>query len=710
MISRRSLCLAAAVSGALICSSSLHAQTIAAQITQRIDDNSLVTLAGNTRPEATTRNDRGLVPDGMRLDHMQLLLRRPESRERALEQLISRLHDRSSPAFHKWLTAGEFGDEFGVAPEDTAKIADWLSSHGFQVNAVMRNHMVIDFSGTAGDVREAFHTQIHKLDVHGVQHFANMSDPRIPAAVAPAVEGIVSLHDFRPHKNLKMRGQYTFGTDTCYPIQGGSGGPCYAVVPADLATIYNFNPVFNAGITGLNETVVVIEDTDVFDPADWKKFRSTFGLAGYTSGSFTQVHPKGSVTCLPPGINTAENEAILDAEWSSAAAPNAAIVLASCADTTTFGGLLALENLLEELTLPASVSISYGECEAENGATANAAYNDTYQQAVSEGVSVFVSSGDEGAASCDADQSNATHGIGVSGFTSSPYDVSVGGTDFGDAYANVVGTYWNTTNTAVYGSAKSYIPEIPWNDSCASRLIALYYSGSGTTYGSNGYCNAGTDHTDFITTASGSGGPSGCATGSPAQNGVVGGTCAGWPKPTYQAGFVGIQNDGVRDIPDISLFAANGVWSHYYLFCDSFENGCSGAPSKWDGAGGTSFSSPIMAGVQALIAQKTGQSWGNPNTELYALAASEYGSTGDKRCNASKGNKAARSCVFYDVQAGDMDVNCTGTNSCYLPSGKYGVLSTADSKFKPAYRSAVGWDFATGIGTVNVANLVNAWP
>ena len=709
------LYLAAAVTGmlAMNCVAQAEPAGVAApQIVKPVGDSSLVTLAGNTRSEASSQYDRGLVSDQMPLEHLQLVLKRPAATEIALEQLIDSQTNRSSPNYHKWLTADEFGQRFGVAQQDIATITEWLAAHGFSVEAVLPSRMVIEFSGTAGDVREAFHTEIHNLDVNGVHHIANMSDPKIPAALAPAVEGIASLNDFRPHPLYKLHKNYTFGTDSCYPINSeGSGGPCYAVVPADLAKIYNFTAAFKAGITGLNQTVVVIEDTDVYNTADWTTFRTTFGLSKYSSGTFTQIHPQGSLTCTDPGVNGDSGEAILDAEYSSAAAPDAAIDLASCSDTdTNFGGLIALANLLAGTPLPQTVSISYGECEAENGAAQNKLFSDTYEQAVGEGVSVFVSSGDEGAASCDADRANATHGIGVSGLTSSPYDVSVGGTDYGDAYANEISTYWSSKNSKDYGSALSYVPEIPWNDSCASQLIADYYSGSTITYGSTGYCNAGNDHSNFITTASGSGGPSGCATGKASVSGVVSGTCKGWPKPSWQAGFVGISKDKVRDIPDISLFAANGVWSHYYIFCDSQGGGCSGAPSGWDGAGGTSFSSPIMAGVMALVAQKTGQSLGDIHSTLYSLAAAEYGQKGDAKCVSTLGNKVSSSCVFYDVSEGDMDVNCTGANNCYLPSGTYGVLSKKDKKYKMAYGSATGWDFATGIGTVNVANLVNAWP
>ena len=256
-------------------------------------------------------------------------------------------------------------------------------------------------------------------------------------------------------------------------------------------------------------------------------------------------------------------------EWASAGAPSAAIELASCADTeTNFGGFIALQNLLNASgTPPAIVSISYGESESMVGAAYNAYINSLYQQAVTEGVSVFVSSGDDGAASSDSG-SYAVNGITVSGFTSTPYNVSVGGTDFADTYEGTNSTYWNSTNAANYGSALSYVPEIPWNDSCASVLIADYH-GVLPTYGSDGLCNK---PAKFLNTAAGSGGPSGCATGAPDTFGVVSGTCAGYAKPSWQSGLIGNPSDGVRDIPDVSLFAANGIWGHYYVVCFSDPN------------------------------------------------------------------------------------------------------------------------------------------
>jgi hypothetical protein len=387
--------------------------------------------------------------------------------------------------------------------------------------------------------------------------------------------------------------------------------------------------------------------------------------------------------------------------------------MAACADTTTtFGGLIAMQNLINASAAPPSImSISYGQCETVNGAAANAAYNSAYQQAVTEGVSVFVAAGDSGAAGCDNSVTEATHGIAVNAFASTPNNVAVGGTDFSDTYSGTNATYWNSSNTSAFGSAISYVPEIPWNDSCAGALLSTYL-GYSPTYGSTSLCNDPVYGSLFQTTAAGGGGPSQCATGAPSTSSVVSGTCQGWPKPSWQS-VLGNPNDGARDTPDVSLFAADGLWSHFYIFCwsDTAHGGaaCGSNPGAWSGAGGTSFASPIMAGIQALINQKAGGPQGNPAPVYYQIAAAEYGSAGNSSCNSDKGNTVASTCIFYDVTSGDMDVDCVGPN-CFLANGSVGVLSTSNTSFAPAYGTNIGWDFATGIGTVNAANLVNNWP
>jgi subtilase family serine protease len=684
----------------------LRSQTASrALIHDQVDEGKLVTLGGNTRPEVATGTDLGAVADDFMLDHMMLQLKRSPEQEREVAHFVESLQDPRSPNYHKWLTAAEFGQRFGAAESDIRTITLWLQSHGFKVNSVTEGRMVIDFSGTAGEVLVAFHTSIHKLDVAGVHHIANFTDPRIPEALAPAIAGIVSLHDFRPHSNARAairRGpQYN----------DGNGGE--ALVPADLATIYDFNPLFKNAITGKGQTIAVVEDTDLFATSDWTTFRSALGLSQYTSGSLIAANPGG---CSDPGVTGDDAEAILDAEWATAAAPGATIEVAACADTNvSFGDYLATLGIVNSGTPPAIVSDSYGGCEPISGAAGNAAYSSVFQQAVAEGISVFVAAGDEGAAGCDPNATIALHGIAVNGTASTPYNVAVGGTDFSDTFTfgSPMNQYWSSTNGATYGSALSYIPEIPWNDSCASALQASF-NGFSTTFGPTGFCASNFAATNlFLTTGAGSGGPSACATGVPSVFSVVSGTCQGWPKPSWQTGVIGIPSDGVRDLPDVSMFASDGSWGHYYIMCFTDTSNtsipgstsCAGAPNTWTGIGGTSAATPIMAGVQALINQNVGKAQGNPNPIYYSLAAKVPG-------------------VFHPIAQGDNDVNCAAPYNCYgyvgtLDYGRGGrvfgttyggVLSTSNTAFQPAYTAGTAWNFATGLGSVDVNNLVTNWP
>jgi hypothetical protein len=653
-------------------------------ITEPIDESRLVRLAGNTRPEASRTNDRGPEPDSFRMNHMLLQLRRAPELEREFDAYIDSLTDKSSPNFRHWMTAGEQGEKYGLAQQDIDTITGWLESHGFTVGYVYPNRMVIDFSGTAGEIREAFHTEIHQLDVKGKQHFANMSDPRIPAALSPAIEGVVSMHDFKPHAAIEPRTGYTFA---------GCGSDCYSLVPADFQTIYNVSPLLKAGISGKGQTVVVVEDTNSYD-SDWATYQKTFGLTSY-GGTLTTVHPDKAGNCTNPGTNSHDGEADLDVQMVTAIAPAAHVELASCADTTTFGGLLAVENLVSAGSPPSILSMSYLDCEVLNGASANAAYNSAFQSAAAAGVSVFVSAGDNGASLCTVDFTDGEYwaypGIGVTGFGETVYNVAVGATDFEDLYDALEGgapqsTYWNSTNSSTYGSAKSYIPEIPWNDSCASFLI-YHVEGYSAPYGTSGFCNSSTGESDFLSTVAGSGGPSNCAKGAGNQTYayVEDTTCTGYAKPSWQAGIFGNPADGVRDIPDVSLFGANGVWGHFITICysDKTYEGvpCTGAPSGWFGIGGTSAASPLMAGIQALVDEKWGIRAGNPNPTYYAIAKKEYGTSGDPTCYSINETKEGSACVFHDITQGDNDIDCVYNGSvfhadCYRPSGTYGALGT----------------------------------
>ena len=719
----------------VLCSTTSFAQSAKPILTGSIIESQRVVLEGNTPPAALyAENDRGPVADTMQLDHMLLALKHSPEVEAALQELIDDMHNPASPEYHRWLTPEQIGARFGLAHEDLETIQIWLRSHGFSVNRVYGNGLVIDFSGNASQVREAFHTEIHHLVLPtGERHISNIRDPEIPAALAPTIQGIASLHDFFPRSHSVTLGPVSYDrtTNTWKPhFNIKIDGYLYHTLgPYDFATIYDLLPLWRRGFTGKGVTIAAVEDSNLLHPGDWQTFRQTFGLNKFTQGNFQQIYPG----CTNPGQNGDETEAALDVEWSSAAAPDANIELSACANTRTTSGLdLAILGLID-FAPPDIITDSYGLCETITGAAEIALENREAQLATAEGTTFFIAQGDTGADECaPVEPTNyAILGINSGDNTASAYAVDVGGTDFMAQYNSDVSgiplsNYWSATNDpTTKASALSYIPEIPWNDGCTSRLIySDPVNGSYTqSYGPSGFCNSKLGQ-EFLIDVAGSGGPSTCFTGKPKIPGVVSGSCRGNPKPAYQFGVPGVPNDGLRDQPDVSLFASNGVWGSFYLECMS-DKSEGGAPCTVEndaivqGGGGTSFSAPSMAGIQALINQKFGRQ-GNANYVYYALATQQFTQRNASACNASKTNGAlpASNCILHDITLGDMDIPC-GQNprtgkfyDCFGASGSaiIGELSVSGSENEPAYPATTGYDLATGLGSVDATNLFNAWP
>jgi subtilase family serine protease len=710
------------------------AETPAALIRSPVDESDRVTLGGNTPPAAAIgARDQGAVDDTLPFEHLLLMLKRDSATEGALQGRIQALHTPGQSEFHHWLTAEQVGAQFGANPQDVAVLEQWLTSHGFAVNRLYKSGLVLDFSGTAAQIRETFHTEIHRLQMaNGERHLANVSDPQIPAALAAAVVG-VHLHDFfaRPRHTAMRPMHYDHAAQRWNPqfTLPFQGSDLFVVAPYDFATIYNLLPLWRAGITGKGITIATVEDSNLKHPGDWSTFRKTFGLEDFKQATFEQVYP----ACPNPGQNGDEIEAALDVEWASAAAPDAHIVLSACGNTAVTSGLdLAILNLLET-SPPDIISDSYGLCETITGPTEVALENFEAELASLEGVTFFIAQGDTGADECAPVESTnySTLGINSGDNTASAFAVDVGGTDFmaqfnADTGGLPISAYWSAhNNSKTLASALSYIPEIPWNDGCTSQLIysdPTIATGFTQSFGAKGFCNSENGQQNFLIDVGGSGGPSTCFTGTPSIPGVVSGTCTGNPKPFYQYLVPGMPMDGLRDQPDVSLFAGNGVWGSFLVEClsDKQQGGTACTPSNDAillGGGGTSFASPAMAGILALIEQFHGRQ-GDANFVLYALAAEQFLSPQASGCNASRsdGQLPASNCVFNDITRGDMDIPC-GENSdgnfydCHGASASLiGELSTSDSQNEPAYRAGRGYDLATGLGSVNATNLFNVWP
>ncbi|HUD67028.1 MAG TPA: protease pro-enzyme activation domain-containing protein [Candidatus Sulfotelmatobacter sp.] len=626
-------------------------------ITQPLDESRLTTLKGNTHPLARPVFDLGTAPASLPMERMLLVLKRSPEQEGTLRKLLDDQQDKGSPNYHKWLTPEQFGKQFGPSDSDMQAITSWLQSHGFQVGAT-KGRTALEFSGSASQVKEAFHTTIHKYAVNGEQHWANASDPKIPTALTPAVAGVYTLHNFVKKPMYRLSKERFVGTIVPgKPPQFTSSTGLHALAPADFATIYNVAPLYTAtptAITGAGMSIGVVGRSDII-MSDITDFRSVLGIGGPT--------PIVIVNGPDPGdISGDDLEATLDVSWSGAIAPGAQVYFVNSGTTNDTDGVTLSELYILENNLSNVMTYSFGGCEPQFSA-AEPLDLSMAEQAAAQGISFMASTGDAGAEGCDDPNTEtvATQPIAVTLPASTPFTTAVGGTIFNEtANGGTAATYWSATNNSTNGSsALSYIPEDVWNESCTTSCPASL-------------------------------GPNILAGG--------GGVSVDFPKPTWQAGVTGIPADKARDVPDIVFSAASN--NDPYLLC--FQASCATNPPGFAGVGGTSASTPSFAGVMALVDQKmslgaegaiSGARQGLANYVLYPLAAAQQ--TAGTKCNASALPIPAlnNTCVFYDVTVG---------NNAVPGETGYGTATAS-------YQAGAGYDLATGLGSINVENLVNQW-
>lgn len=640
------------------CAVSVQAQGPAAPlITEAIDEAQVVVLHGNVHPLAEARYDQGAVPDSFAAARLLLLLNRPAERETQLRQFLRDVHTPGSASCHQWLTPQQFGERFGPADSDVQIAVGWLSSHGFSVTRVTKSKGLIEFSGTAGQLREAFHTQIHQYSIAGETHYANANEISIPAALAPLLQGISPLNNFRAQPYLKAVGPALYARVTkkttplwTAPNQFPTSNPNeYLVAPEDFATQYDLEPLYKAGVNGAGQTIGIINESNI-DISLVAAYQQLFNLPSNPPQVVIDGDDPGTLQGIAP-------EAYLDVELSGAVAPNATVNLyisngSDLQDPVTLAALRAIED-----DQAAVLSVSFGAWEGFLGQAGNQLWAGLWEQAAAQGQTVLVSAGDSG--------SEASWPIlsvlSVNGLASTPWNVAVGGTDFYYSdYASgaaSAATLWNQTNDSSLGSLKAPLPEQVWNDALGLDVI-------------NGL--------EYNETFAGGGGASNCSIYSSA------GVCvSGYAKPSWQAG-PGVPADGARDLPDVSLFASNGANLSAYPIC-GYEGECAvgpGGEAEVFLAGGTSASAQAMAGIMALVAQKYGRQ-GQADFTLYALARQEPA-------------------AFHDITLGSNEVPCyVGTPDCAMSTS--GVYATT------VYSAAPGYDLASGLGSVDANVLVNNW-
>ena len=624
----------------VLCAAGTSAQNPAPEtrITQAVDNANLTLLKGNVFSLARAEFDRGAAPLNLPMERMTLVLRSTPGQQAALATLLDEQQDQSSPNYHKWLTPAQFGQQFGASEQDIQTITSWLQSQGFQVNHVANGRNAIEFSGTAGQVQQAFHTTIHKYSVPNAagvseDHWANAVDPQIPAALAPVVVGVATLHNFlKAPQHVRSAETFPFVKKPGAAPEFSTSAGVHALSPGDLAIIYNAAPLYagTPAINGGGSTVAVVARSNI-DPQDLADFRDSFGVAGPA--------PQIILNGADPGILTDGNglEAILDISYSNALAQQANVNFVVSASTNSADGVDLSELYIIDNNLGDVMTESFGSCEEGATAAEAAGISDLAEQAAAQGITYMVSSGDSGSAGCD-NTAPAKHGPSVNILASSAYTIGVGGTMFAEGATPA--TYWNATNSATFVTAKSYIPEDVWNQSCAA-------------------------------------GAAGCT--NPNLDAGSGGISTLFAQPAWQSGVTGISAvPPMRNLPDVSLTAAG---HDPYLVC--LQGSCEN--NEFEGVFGTSASVQTFGGIMALVRQKVGARVGQADYVFYKLAAAETLAS----CNGSQATPVpATTCIFYDTTVGNNAVpGITGGD----------------------YPATVGYDRASGLGSVNITNLVNQW-
>lgn len=579
-----------------------------------------VVLPGTVNPRLASLRPLGAVPSATPLARMNLVLTLDAAAQARLDATLRRQQDPASPDYHKWLTPEGFRANFAPSQAQVDAAVRWLLQEGFTVHGVARSGMSIAFSGTAAQVGTAFRTSIQEFEVDGARHRGNVTPVSIPAELAGFVGGVTTLHDLR-------RSAYHRRSGLAGPQITDARGNHY-LGPQDLATIYDLTPLHQAGTTGTGVTVGIVGRTDL-PAADLGTFMEAFGVA--RTGSYRQV-----VNGADPGtLNLDEQfEAEADTQWSAAAAPGADILFVASPSSVGSDGVDLSAQYLVDNNLADVISCSFGSCEALMGSSELAFYQTLWAQAAAQGITVFVSAGDNGPAGCDnPDQFTATQGKGVSGLASPPTATAVGGTQFNDG----AGTYWAAAgaSTPYAATALGYIPEIPWNQSGTVAGGDRLWAGSG-------------------------------------------GASTVYAKPSWQDAL-NVPADGKRDLPDVALAAAGYGNDPYLVYLQG---------NYWFG-GGTSLASPCMAGIMALVVQRHGRQ-GNANPTLYSLGRAQYAGTGAPAVfhDVTTGTTTVPGVAGYAAQAGfdlatglgsvDAAVlvgNWSGTNPITLTSVTAGASS-----------------------------------
>jgi pseudomonalisin len=618
-----------------------------------VDPANRVPLTGHHPAWASPQNDVGTAPADLPIERLTMVLARPPLREQAYTQFLQDQQNPASPDYHHWLTPVEIGKRFGASSHDIHAITVWLQSQNLHVDSVSNSRERIVFSGPASAIASAFGAEMHYFTVGAEKRISITAEPQVPAALAGVIKCISGLY------TVKIRAQYggsaALGGDGFSWVSGSissdgsgftcGGTPCYVVFPADFATIYNINGV-TGGINGAGQTIAVVGRSGVCN-TDISNFASA---AAVTANIPTViVPPLGIAPPAPVCSGTAsgnQGEATLDVTRSGSIAQGATIDLVVSKSNPT-GTKDGIQFATEYVvdTTPVPARIM----------------NISFSQCEAD-------AGQMGVAYWDSLFAQAA-GEGISVFVSSD-DSAAAGCDH--SFAPPPTTQALSPNSICSSSYATCVGGTEFADSANPTQYWSATNGPGFEsalgYIPEGAWNEPMNPQNQLQVA-----------------GTGGGVSLYIPTPSWQTGTGVPTLRSGRYTPDVAFSAS---LHDAYFGCLAANNQC--PSSGFAIFAGTSAAAPDMAGIAALLNQRQGSAQGLINPNLYNLAATP-----------SNG-------VFHDVTVATSGVaNCVVTmpsmcnNSTAGPTTLAGGLS--------GYLVTAGYDEATGLGSVNVANLLTNW-